>query len=118
MDRSIDIAWRVAFELWLAVQGNDEGGVLYLTNSVASWTLVYSDPYLRSVAVDPITGNVVAGSCSALKSGGCSPASNGIVVHANGQISPGWITDNKNLAWPFYTFIHLTESGVRLLILP
>jgi hypothetical protein len=108
----INMAWRGKSEVWLAIQKTNEGRLLYSSNSGASWNLIYEDPYLRSVAVDPKSGKVAVGSSSGLSAGGYDSRSKGVVVHPNGQSVSGWQVDNQNLAWPFCTFLTFSKTGL------
>jgi photosystem II stability/assembly factor-like uncharacterized protein len=114
----IDMAWRGKSEVWLAIQKTDQGGLLYSSNSGVSWKLIYQDPYLRSVAVDPKSGKVAVGSSSALFAGSYDSKSNGVVVHLDGKSEVGWQSDNRNLVWPFCTYLTFSKTGLLWLISP
>jgi hypothetical protein len=104
-------------DIWIAVQDKEYGGVFYSSGFVGQWDQVYSNGYIRSVSVEPLSGQLAVGSSSALTSGGYNTASQGFVVHQSGYYNSGWTTQNDGLAWPFCTYITET-SGQWWIISP
>jgi hypothetical protein len=112
----IDIAWRGTTEVWLAVLRG--GGLYYSSNSGQSWTLVYNNSYVRTVAVDSLTNQVLVGTSSALDAGGYSSQSKGLLIHKTGTSTARWTATNAGLVYPFATFVTVSPSGQPWLISP
>ena len=115
----IDMAYRGTNELWLAVQSTaPSGGLYYSSNSGSSWSRVYTNPFVRSVAVDTRSNEVLACSSSALLAGGYDPQSTGVLIHQDGTTASGWTEDNSDLVWKFCTYVRVRSRGYRWIISP
>lgn len=109
----VDIATKGKNDIWLAVKGSSKG-LYYSGNSGMTWTQVYNNPYVRTVAVDPINGQVLLGSSSnGLSAPGYASESKGVMVHANGRSTTGWTALNSGLVFPFATNISISATGKR-----
>jgi len=109
-----DLAVRGA-EVWMSVIGSGKG-VYYSSDFGTTWSRVLADNFARAVEIDPVTGDVLVGSSSAMQAGGYSPASQGLLVSASGV--SGWDPVNSGLAFPMVTSITVTSSGQRWIISP
>ncbi|MEN9502718.1 MAG: hypothetical protein RI964_2003 [Pseudomonadota bacterium] len=110
---AVDIATKGKEEIWLAVKG-DGKGLYYSGNAGVTWTQVYNNPYIRSVAVDPTNSQVLLGSSSSgLQANVYNTTSKGVLSHLNGRTATGWTALNSGLAYPFATNIHVSATGKR-----
>ena len=111
----MDLATRGNQDVWLAIKGK---GLFYSANAGTNWTRVYNNPHVRTVAVDPITNEVLLGSSSAMQAGGYQTNTRGVRIHNTGKSTAGWTARNSGLAYQFATFLTVSNTGKRWLISP
>ena len=89
----------VANRVYAAVMGEGKG--LYRSNDAGTtWAKLWSDNYLRDVAVSPVDAGILfAASSSAFMAGGYEPDSHGVLLSTDGGAT--WTTQNAGMAWPF-----------------
>jgi hypothetical protein len=92
--------------LWAAVLGK---GFYRSTNSGTAWTLVRSDVFARTVAIDSAASEVYVGGSSALYAGGYDARSKGVLVSGNNGAT--WRNMNTGLGYPFATMIRLSGTA-------
>lgn len=102
-------------KLWIAVKGYGKG-LYYSANNGQSWSRVKPDDYARTVALNPITGDVYFGSSSALSQGGFQADSNGVFLSPDGVTN--WTSRNQGLAYKFATALAISATGQPWLVSP
>ncbi len=85
--------------VYVAVHGQGKG--LYRSRDRGqTWTKLWTDDFLRDVAVSPVDPRIlVATSSSAFMAGGYEPGSNGVLLSTDGGRT--WSRENDGMAWPF-----------------
>ncbi|NOX62683.1 MAG: hypothetical protein GXP42_12165 [Chloroflexi bacterium] len=85
--------------VYVAVFGQDKG--LYRSqNRGQTWEKLWSDDFMRDVAVSPVNPAIlIATSSSAFMSGGYDPGSNGVLLSTDRGAT--WTRQNQGMAWPF-----------------
>ncbi len=89
----------VGDRVYVAAFGAGKG--LYRSDDAGpTWTKLWTDDYLRDVAVSPADPDILfAASSSAFDSGGYEPDSHGVLLSTDGGAT--WTTQNAGMAWPF-----------------
>ena len=87
-----DRVYVVVFGVGKGLYRSDDAG--------ATWMKLWTDDYLRDVAVSPADPDILfAASSSAFDSGGYEPDSHGVLLSTDGGAT--WTTQNAGMAWPF-----------------
>ncbi len=102
-------AWNGVFEIktdvnnpntvFVSVYGKDKG--LYKSiDAGMNWAKLYTNDWLRGIAIDPNdSNNIYISSGAAYHSGGYETGSEGVLFSEDGGIS--WTSVNKDMSWPF-----------------
>jgi hypothetical protein len=110
-----DLASKSNGRLWLAVFGIGKG-VYHSSDNGQSWKKVLVDNFARAVEVDPVSGEVYAGSSIALIGGGYVVDSHGVRFSTDGISN--WRKRNEGITYPFATAISISRWGTKWLISP
>lgn len=91
----------VSGKVYITVFGSS-GGIYTRNSSATSWTVLYTNPFMRTVRVNPLSAQMMyAGSSSAYYAGGYDVNSQGVLYSNNSGSS--WQQVNEAMAWPFAT---------------
>lgn len=95
--------------VYVTVFGKDKG--LWRSNNAGqTWTKLWTDDYMRRVAVSPLDSNIIyATSSSAFTHGGYDSNSNGVIFSFDGGKT--WKSANDQMAWPFAICVKLDSTG-------
>ena len=89
----------VANKVYLTVFGAN-GGIYTSSDAGSNWTLLYTNPHMRTIRVNPTNRQeIYAGSSSAFYAGGYESDSEGVLYSSN--LGANWETVNGSMAWPF-----------------
>lgn len=98
-------------DLWVAVLGK---GLYHTPNVGRTWSLVYENQYVRSVAANSKSDAVIVGSSSSVYSGGYDRRTAGVVINKKGARSAdarAWVQSNKGLAYPFAARVRTSKKS-------
>ncbi len=85
-------------------------GAYRSTASGSSWTKLYTNSFMRTIAATNQNPNVIyAGSTSAFYAGGFDPNAQGVLYSSNGGSS--WSQVNGTMAWPFAVLLAMDHRA-------
>ncbi len=94
--------------VYVTVKG-DQGGLYRSKNSGTQWENLYSNVYMRAVAINPSNNQqIYLGSSSAYYAGGYNSQSLGVLYSENQGLN--WSAANGEMAWPFANSMAIDQS--------
>ena len=114
-----DYDWEGVFDIktdphhrsWVYVTAFGKGrGLYHSKDSGISWQKLWTDDFMRSVAISPETPDLIyATSSNALEAGGYDVNSHGVLVSTDGGIN--WSDAGDGMAWPFAVPVEISGDG-------